>query len=41
MFFCINEDITFKVIERKQLPRNLEILRLEIILDKIKILLMG
>ena len=31
----------FKVIKSKQLPRNLEILTLEIILNKIKILLMG
>ena len=41
ILFYINEDIPFKVIESKQLPGNLEILTLEIILDKVKILLMG
>ena len=37
----MNEDIPFKVIKSKQLPGNLKILKLEIILDKMKILLMG
>ena len=41
ILFYINKDIPFEVIESKQLPRNLEILTLEIILDKMKILLMG
>ena len=40
ILFYINEDIPFKVIKSKQLPGNLEILKLEIILDKMKILLM-
>ena len=33
VFFYINEDIAFKVIKNKQLPGNLEILTLELILD--------
>ena len=41
ILFYINEDIPFTVIESKQLSGNLEILTLEIILDNIKILLMG
>ena len=41
ILFYINEDIPFKVIESKQLPGNLEILTLEIILDKVTIILMG
>ena len=41
ILFYINEDIPFTVIESKQLPGNLEILTLEIILDNMKILLMG
>ena len=40
ILFYINEGIPFKVIKSKQLPGNLEILKLEIILDKMKILLM-
>ena len=36
IIFYINEVIPFKVIESKQLPGNLEILKLEIILDKRK-----
>ena len=41
ILFYINEDIPFKIIKSKQLPGNLEILTLQIILDKMKILLMG
>ena len=41
ILFYMNEDIPFKVIKSKQLPGNLKILKLEIILDKMKILLMG
>ena len=41
IIFYINEVIPFKVIESKQLPGNLEILKLEIILDKRKDFLMG
>ena len=41
ILFYINEDVPFKVIESKQLLGNLEILTLEIILNKMKILLMG
>ena len=39
ILFYINEAIHFKVIESKQLPGNLE--TLEIILDKMKIVLIG
>ena len=35
------EDIPFKFIESKELPGNLEILTLNIILDNMKIILMG
>ena len=41
ILFYINEEIPFKVIEYKQLLENSEILTLEIILDKTKILLIG
>ena len=41
ILFYINEDIPFKIIESKQLPGNLETLTLEMILDKMKVLLMG
>ena len=41
ILYYFNEDIPFKVIKRKQLPGNLEIITLEIILDKMNILLMG
>ena len=39
ILFYINEDIPFKVVENRQLPGNLEIRTLEIILDKMEILL--
>ena len=41
ILFYINQNKPFKVIKRKQLPRNLEILTLEIILNKMEILSMG
>ena len=40
IFPYINEDIPFKAIRSKQLPGNLEILTLGIILDKMKIFFM-
>ena len=40
ILFYIHEDKPIKFIENKQLPGNLEILMLETILDKMKILLM-
>ena len=40
ILFYINEDIPFKVIKSKQLSGNLEILTSEIILNKMKVLLM-
>ena len=41
IWFHINEGIPFKVIECNTLPGTLEILTLEIILDKMKILLVA
>ena len=41
IFSYINEDIPFKFIRSKQQPGNLEVLTLEIILNKMKIFFMG
>ena len=41
ILFYTNKDIPVKIIKSKQLPGNLEILTLEIILDRMKILVMG
>ena len=41
ILFYINEDITFKSHRKQKLSGNLDILTLEIILDKMKNLLMG
>ena len=41
MTLKVNEGIPFNAIKSKELPRNVEILTLEIILDKINILLLG